>query len=170
MYEVIVQLYKYRQLVRVHGITGELIHSVLKRNAAALRYPCGNVGAVLGKDTACTVIGFYDRSHAAEQALSLDRLLELVVAAGRQCIPTDNAVCSTMDLIVCVLNTSISVTHRAFVQPQRVKIFASTYLFEVIALAARALDVVGECHFNVMGLLGMKTVVAAGVVVSVTDV
>ena len=106
VYEVIVQLYKYRQLVRVHGITGELIHSVLKRNATALWHPYGDISAVLGKNAACSAIGFYDRSHATEQAFLRNCFLEFFVATGGQCIPTGNAVCSTMDLIVCVLNTS----------------------------------------------------------------
>ncbi len=102
VYKVIVQLDEHRQLVRVHGVAGEVIHTVLKWNAAALRHPCGDVGAVLGEDTACSVIGFHYRSHAAEQAFLLDCLLQLVIAAGGQCISAGDAVCPTVDLIVCV--------------------------------------------------------------------
>lgn len=148
--------------------------AVLKRNTAALRHPCGNVGAVLGKDTACTVIGFYDRSHAAKQAFLRICFLEFVIATGWQCTPSGNTVCSAMDLIVCVRNTShgipevfavfggsdevlkvfishsslASVTHRAFVQSQHIEILASANLLEVIDLTVQALDVVCLCPYG----------------------
>ena len=92
MYKIIVQFNEHCQLVGIHGMAGKVIHTVLKRNTAALRHPCGNVGAVLGKDTACTVIGFYDRGHAAKQAFLRNCFLEFFVATGGQCISAGNAV------------------------------------------------------------------------------
>lgn len=59
---------------------------------------------------------------------------------------------------VIVYSSLLSVTNRAFVQSQQVVVLASADLLEHIPAAERALDIVGKCHLDGMGTVGVKPV------------
>ena len=79
MDEIIIQLYKCRQLMHIDRVLCKIICAIEDGNAAALRHPLRKIVTVLGKDAACTAIRLYDCRNVAEDALALDGFLILLV-------------------------------------------------------------------------------------------